>query len=541
MRRVPYGQRGTPVYTHLERTSQPMIRLVSGDLTLWTNEPNPCGRTYPRLPQGIFGRIDDMFTIRGENVYPSEIDAALNELPGYGGEHRIVITPRGRDGRVAAAGRGGRRDRSATGAARSKLPRRGRAQASRRCWACARWSRSSRPASIPRTDFKARRVIDDREVFREMHAQIERSGDVMSRYVPSLAADRPGRRPASAAAIARLISRAEAGIAEGARGARRRSTGSPGKAHVVGITGVPGSGKSTLVGEARREAPRQPARKVGIVAIDPSSPYSGGAILGDRIRMTRHRPTIPASTSAAWRRAARPAAWRAPRSTRSISSMSRAIDTIIIETVGVGQDEVEIARASHTTVVVSAPGLGDEIQAIKAGILEIADIHVVVEMRPAATPTARIDRSEADADARPARRPKAGVAAAGDRHELRSRRGPRRAARGASTRHRDALRRAEARPSAPPSTIAEFRLLQDDRGAPAASAFARASADGRVAARRDARRRAKLDPYSLASELCSTTVREERAMNKTLDPKTACRSSQSEVDDWEKQRGRRRS
>ena len=92
---MPYGQRGTPVYTHLERTSQPMIRLVSGDLTLWENGPTPCGRTYPRLPQGIFGRIDDMFTIRGENVYPSEVDAVVNQLAGYGGEHRIVIT---RDG-----------------------------------------------------------------------------------------------------------------------------------------------------------------------------------------------------------------------------------------------------------------------------------------------------------------------------------------------------------------------------------------------------------------------------------------------------------
>ena len=92
MRRVPYGERGTPVYTHLERASQPMIRLVSGDLTRWVDEPNPCGRTYPRLPHGIFGRIDDMFTIRGENVYPSEIDAALNELGNYGGEHRIVIS-----------------------------------------------------------------------------------------------------------------------------------------------------------------------------------------------------------------------------------------------------------------------------------------------------------------------------------------------------------------------------------------------------------------------------------------------------------------
>ena len=92
MRRIPYGQRGTPVYTHLERTSQPMIRLASGDLTRWVDEPNPCGRTYPRLPQGIFGRIDDMFTIRGENVYPSEIDAALSATPGYGGEHQIIIT-----------------------------------------------------------------------------------------------------------------------------------------------------------------------------------------------------------------------------------------------------------------------------------------------------------------------------------------------------------------------------------------------------------------------------------------------------------------
>src|SRR5262249_43024297 len=90
--RVPYGARGTPVYTHLERTSQPMIRLVSGDLTIWTDDATPCGRTYPRLPQGIFGRIDDMFTIRGGNVYPSEIDAALNEIGNYGGEHRIIIT-----------------------------------------------------------------------------------------------------------------------------------------------------------------------------------------------------------------------------------------------------------------------------------------------------------------------------------------------------------------------------------------------------------------------------------------------------------------
>ena len=79
-RRVPFGQRGTPIYTHLERTSQPMIRLVSGDLTMWKQELTPCGRTYPHLPDGIFGRIDDAFTIRGENIYPNEIDTALNQI-----------------------------------------------------------------------------------------------------------------------------------------------------------------------------------------------------------------------------------------------------------------------------------------------------------------------------------------------------------------------------------------------------------------------------------------------------------------------------
>jgi phenylacetate-CoA ligase len=170
-RRVPYGQRGTPVYTHLERTSQPMIRLASGDLTLWENGPMPCGRTYPRLPQGIFGRIDDMFTIRGENVYPSEVDAVLNELPGYGGEHRIVIT---RDGAMdelvvrieIAADHASRGD-----AARDLL----REEASRRLQRMLGLRSKIEivvPGTFPRTDFKARRVIDDREVFRDMNARL---------------------------------------------------------------------------------------------------------------------------------------------------------------------------------------------------------------------------------------------------------------------------------------------------------------------------------------------------------------------------------
>lgn len=172
MRRVPYGQRGTPVYTHLERTSQPMIRLLSGDLTLWTNDETPCGRTYPRLPQGIFGRIDDMFTIRGENIYPSEIDAALNLMSGYGGEHRIVITRESAMDElllriepteaVQAAGAGALEVFRAEASHRVQTVLGVRAKVE-----------LVAPNTIPRTDFKARRVIDDREVFRALNQQLQ--------------------------------------------------------------------------------------------------------------------------------------------------------------------------------------------------------------------------------------------------------------------------------------------------------------------------------------------------------------------------------
>ncbi|MEE2698770.1 MAG: phenylacetate--CoA ligase family protein [Pseudomonadota bacterium] len=91
--RVNWGKQGTPIHTHLERNSQPMIRLVSGDLTHWTEgKNNPCGRTYPRLPDGIYGRIDDMFKVRGKVIYPSAINGVLNEIEGYGSEHQIIIT-----------------------------------------------------------------------------------------------------------------------------------------------------------------------------------------------------------------------------------------------------------------------------------------------------------------------------------------------------------------------------------------------------------------------------------------------------------------
>jgi phenylacetate-CoA ligase len=175
MQRVPYGQRGTPVYTHLERTSQPMIRLLSGDLTQWVNEPNPCGRTYPRLPQGVFGRIDDMFTIRGENIYPSEIDAALNQVPHYGGEHRIVITRAAAMDelllRVEADDATHRSGETATAALRQAVAHKLQTVLGIRTKV-----EIVAPHSLPRTDFKARRVIDDREVFRDLNAQLERAG-----------------------------------------------------------------------------------------------------------------------------------------------------------------------------------------------------------------------------------------------------------------------------------------------------------------------------------------------------------------------------
>jgi phenylacetate-CoA ligase len=171
MCRVPYGQRGTPVYTHLERTSQPMIRLASGDLTLWTIDANPCGRTYPRLPQGIFGRIDDMFTIRGENVYPSEIDAALNQVSSYGGEHRIVIS---RDGamdelllRVEVDAATSARGPDAVAKFKAAVTDRMHKLLGLRAVV-----EVVQPNSLARTDFKARRVVDDRAVFRDMRHQM---------------------------------------------------------------------------------------------------------------------------------------------------------------------------------------------------------------------------------------------------------------------------------------------------------------------------------------------------------------------------------
>jgi LAO/AO transport system kinase len=175
-------------------------------------------------------------------------------------------------------------------------------------------------------------------------------------------------------ALSRLISAVESGRSD-ARAALRCLYPKTGRAHVLGVTGPPGSGKSTLTTRLAIEY-RNRGKTVGIVAVDPTSPFTGGAILGDRVRMMElHSDPGVFMRSMATRGVMGGLA----RSTLDVVLILDAFgkDVVVVETVGVGQDEVEIARAADTTVVVGVPNLGDDIQAIKAGILEIADILVV--------------------------------------------------------------------------------------------------------------------------------------------------------------------
>ena len=166
-RRVPYGAEGTPVYTTLHRRSQPMVRLVSNDLTRWEAGPSPCGRTYPILPRGIYGRIDDMFTIRGENVYPSAIDEVVMALPGYGGEHRTVITRAEAMDELAVRVEYDQATAAAGTGAVEALRRRAENELRLVLGVGARVVPVP-PGTLERTEFKARRVLDDRDLWREV-------------------------------------------------------------------------------------------------------------------------------------------------------------------------------------------------------------------------------------------------------------------------------------------------------------------------------------------------------------------------------------
>ncbi|MFA5838166.1 MAG: methylmalonyl Co-A mutase-associated GTPase MeaB [Bellilinea sp.] len=179
--------------------------------------------------------------------------------------------------------------------------------------------------------------------------------------------------------LARLLTLVENNAPEG-RAALDQLFAHTGRAHLIGVTGSPGSGKSSLVNQIalalRNPTNGKPARSVAIVAVDPTSPFTGGAVLGDRVRM-RDLAGDPGIFIRSM--ASRGALGGLARATTGVVQALDAagFDIVLVETVGAGQAEVDIARLAHTTLVIEAPGMGDDIQAIKAGILEIADILVI--------------------------------------------------------------------------------------------------------------------------------------------------------------------
>ncbi len=162
-KRVPYGAEGVTVYTHLERTSQPMIRFWAGDISRWVNDPCPCGRTYPRLPKGVYGRADDMFVVRGENVYPSAIEDAIRGIKGFGDEFRIIITrEKTMDELIVQAEPTPDMDPGLV----PELA--GRLEAALKTRGLRTNVQMLNPGTLERTEFKARRVIDRRDLYEEI-------------------------------------------------------------------------------------------------------------------------------------------------------------------------------------------------------------------------------------------------------------------------------------------------------------------------------------------------------------------------------------
>jgi len=306
-------------------------------------------------------------------------------------------------------------------------------------------------------------------------------------------------------ALARLLTEVENRTTKGEE-ALRALYPSAGRAHLVGITGAPGSGKSTLVAalvsEARKpDAPGGP-RPVAVIAVDPSSPITGGAILGDRVRMQIH-----ASDRDVFIRSMASRGHGGGLATATVAAAAvmdaSGFPLILIETVGTGQSEVEVAAIADTTVVVQAPEMGDEVQAIKAGLLEVADIVVVnksdrpgadrtaAQLRAMLTVGAQADRAAAAAGRPRPKRPDVMLASAltgAGVPQLLAALDRRASAARSSATDEAALKRAEAQLS---GILAE-RLAQRLR-----------SPD--VAERRDATLRAvaahELDPYTAADEL----------------------------------------
>jgi len=162
-KRLPYGSEGVTVYTHLERTTQPMIRFWAGDISYWVDDPCPCGRTYPRLPRGIYGRADDMFVVRGENVYPSAIENVIRGIKGFGDEFRIVITrEKTMDELIVQAEYTHDFEASQLPVIKAKL------ESELRNLGLRTIVEIMKPGSLERTQFKARRIIDKRDLYDEI-------------------------------------------------------------------------------------------------------------------------------------------------------------------------------------------------------------------------------------------------------------------------------------------------------------------------------------------------------------------------------------
>ena len=219
-------------------------------------------------------------------------------------------------------------------------------------------------------EVRARRVAGA-VILTAEHAHISVPGGAVSSDVETLASQIV---EGSTRALARGLTWVESGGAR-AEALCARLYPSTGRAQIVGLTGAPGSGKSTLA-RALALIARARGRTVGVLAVDPSSPFTGGAILGDRIRMSDLALDPGVFIRSMATRGALGGLSRAAAD--AVDLMDAAgLGVVLVETVGVGQDEVDVMRLAHTVVVVSVPGLGDDVQALKAGVLEIADVHVV--------------------------------------------------------------------------------------------------------------------------------------------------------------------
>jgi LAO/AO transport system kinase len=316
-------------------------------------------------------------------------------------------------------------------------------------------------------------------------------------------------------ALARLLTEVENRTAKGEE-ALRALYPSAGRAHLVGITGAPGSGKSTLVAalvsEARKPGAPGGPRPVAVIAVDPSSPITGGAILGDRVRMQIHagdRDVFIRSMASRGHGGGLATATVAAAAVMDASGFP----LILIETVGTGQSEVEVAAIADTTIVVQAPEMGDEVQAIKAGLLEVADIVVVNKSdRPGADRTAaqlramltvgvQHDRAAVAAGRPRPKRPDVMLASALTGKgvaELLAALDRRAASAGTAATDEAALKRAEAQLSGILAERLAVRLRSAD-----------------IAERRDATLRAvaahELDPYTAADELLAALNGSDRA------------------------------